>query len=194
MDSNEFFKFKEGTKEVVAEGGLCVVEKILYFLFKSPFAIWRMSCKHLKELRQEAKLDIEKIDGPLPFIVFLIRYFFDFLLHALIFISVAIAPIMAVLMTIKGVIDYHDTYSFAKFFTDFFGTFAAFYYAPLAYRLTIEILVLIKKYGIVILRAIFFPAIILYYFCYYLAKKCKFKTAKYEKKFIDINREEPMNL
>ena len=193
MESKEFFKFKEGTQEAVVEGGLCVIEKIFYFLFKSPFVLWRMSCEHLKQIRNEAKLDIEKIDKPIPYIIFLIRYFFDFLFHALIVISVVISPIAAIIATIVGIID-STNYTASDFFSDFLGTFVAFYYAPVAIRLLIETFVIIKKYGLVILRYIFFPVVIIYYFFYYLAKKCKFKTAKYEKKLIDINKEQPMDL
>ena len=151
MDFKELFRFQEGTQEAAAEGGLCVLEKILYYLFKSPFAIWRMSCKHLKEIRNEAKLDIEKIDSPIPYILFLIRFTFDFLLHALIFLTFVLAPVAAIVVVVNGIVDASGTYTIQQFFSEFFATFAAFYYAPLGIRLVIEILVIIKKFGLSIL-------------------------------------------
>ena len=91
--------FKEGTGAVVAGGALSVLETILYVIFKSPFAIWRMSCAHLKEMREQAKLDIEKIDKPLPFILFLVRLIFDFLLHAAIFLTQRFSSLSSLLLS-----------------------------------------------------------------------------------------------
>lgn len=197
MDFKELFKFQEGTQETVGKGGLCVVEKILYGLFKSPFAVWRMSCKHLKEIRSQARLDIEKIDSIIPFFIFIIRYIFEFLLHALIFITVVIAPLAGLYMAISGAIDGGQYYTASKFFIDLILYFAYFYYAALVLRIIIEIIELIKKYGLIlikfilkVIKLIFLPAIVIYHFLSYLAKKCESKTAKYEKRIEDFKKEE----
>ena len=104
-DFKELFKFREDTKDNLTEGGICVAHQIFYGLFKSPYVLWRMSCKYLRNIRNEAFLDIEKIDKPLPFITFLLRFIFDFLLQALTYISVLIAPLAAIYMTITGIAD-----------------------------------------------------------------------------------------
>ena len=81
------------------------------------------------------------------------------------------------------------SYQMADFLADFVGTFAACYYAPIALRLVIELLVIVRKYGLVILRYLFFPVIVFYNFLSYLANKCKYKSEKYEKKSNDLNKE-----
>ena len=191
-DFKELFKFREDTKDNLTEGGICVAHQIFYGLFKSPYVLWRMSCKYLRNIRNEAFLDIEKIDKPLPFITFLLRFIFDFLLQALTYISVLIAPLAAIYMTINGIADansYEYSYKMAHFLADFVGTFAIFYYAPIALRFVIELLVIVRKYGLVILRYLFFPVIVFYNFLSYLANKCKYKSEKYEKKSNDLNKQ-----
>ncbi len=175
--------FKEGTGAVVAGGALSVLETILYVIFKSPFALWRMSCAHLKEMREQAKLDIEKIDKPLPFILFLVRLVFDFLLHAAIFLTVVIAPIAAIYVTIVGMDA--ECYKGWMFFRDLFGTFAVFYYATWAIRLVIELLKVVVKYAPVILGIIFYPFAVICNFFKYLMKKAAYKAEKYEKKLAE---------
>lgn len=175
--------FKEGTGEVVAGGALYVLETILYVIFKSPFALWRMSCAYLKGMREQAKLDIEKIDKPLPFILFLVRFIFDFLLHAAIFLTVIVAPIAAIYVTIVGM--NAECYKGWMFFRDLFGTFAVFYYATWAIRLVIELLKVVVKYAPVILGIIFYPFAIIRNFFKYLMKKAEFKAVKYEKKLAE---------
>jgi hypothetical protein len=194
-DFKELFKFREDTKDNLTEGGICVAHQIFYGLFKSPYVLWRMACKYLRNIRNEAFLDIEKIDKPLPFITFLLRFIFDFLLQALTYISVLIAPLAAIYMTITGIADAnsHDwAYHMSDFLADFVGTFAAFYYAPIALRLVIELLVIVRKYGPVILRYLgylFLPFIVFFNFLRYLSNKCKYKSEKYEKKSNDLNKE-----
>lgn len=194
-DFKQLFKFREDTKDNFTEGGICVAHQLFYGLFKSPYVLWRMSCKYLKNIRNEAFLDIEKIDKPLPFITFLFRFIFDFLLQALTYISVIIAPIAAIYATIRGIviIDEHSSYHISYFFRDLIGTFAAFYYAPIALRLIIELLMLVRKYGQVILKYvfnyIFFPIIVLYNFLSYLANKCKYKAEKYDHRINELNKQ-----
>lgn len=189
MDATNFFKFKDGTKETVVGGALCVGEKILYYLFKSPYVLWRMSCSHLSTLRSEAKLDIDKIDKPLPFLSFLVRFILDFLFHALIFLSVILAPLTIIYSIIGGFIDIiNGSFYFSFFLSQLVMTFAGFYYAPIAIRLVVELLLIIQKYGLIICKYLFLPIIIIYHFFSYLASKCKFKTVKYEKKIEEYNK------
>ena len=195
-DFKELFKFREDTKDNLTEGGVCVAHQIFYGLFKSPYVLWRMSCKYLRNIRNEAFLDIEKIDKPLPFITFLLRFIFDFLLQALTYISVLIAPLAAIYMTITGIADAnsHEYYSYemADFLADFVGTFAACYYAPIALRFVIELLVIVRKYGPIILKYLgylFLPFIVFFNFLRYLSNKCKYKSEKYEKKSNDLNKQ-----
>lgn len=180
MDVSQFFKFREGTKDTLKEAGICVVSKLFYFFLKSPFVLWRMSSEHIKGMKAEAKLDIEKTEKPTPFLLFLIRYILEFLLHGLIYLSVAIAPFAALYVGIDSAI---GIYGSAKtFFYGFFSTLAALYYAPVLIRLIIELIEIIKKYAPIIIKYVFFPITLIYHFLSYLSGKCKFKTLKYEKK------------
>lgn len=184
----DFFKFREDTKVNFTEGGVCVAQQIFYGLFKSPYVLWRMSCNYLRNIRNEEFLNIEKIDNPLPFITFWLRFIFKFLFQALIFITVIIAPIAAVYATIEGIIDNHSYYDASTFFSDLIGTFALFYYAPWALRILIELLVIAGKYSFVILKYMFLPIIVIYNFLSYLANKCKYKAEKYEKNSKELNQ------
>ena len=174
IDFKEIFKFREDTKPNLIEGGFCVADRIFYALFKSPYVLWRMSCKYLRDIRNEAFLDIEKIDKPLPFITFWFRFIFKFLFHALIYLSVAIAPLAATWSAIRGITDTP--------ILNFVGTFVAWYYAPWLLRFILELMTVAGKYGNVILKYIFFPFSIFYNFLCYLANKCKYKAESYEKR------------
>ena len=177
---------REGTSENVQVGGLFVLEKILYFLFKTPYDIWVMSCAHLRNARELKRLNIPDIGGIIPFMLFLVRFIFEFLLHALIFISVAFAPIAAI---IAGIVQ--------KDFSMFLMVLAGMYYAPLAIRLVIEIINLIIKYApyigkaiIFILKYAFLPLLLISHFFDYLQKKCSFKADKYDVRKAELHKEE----
>jgi hypothetical protein len=180
------FTPKEGTSESAQIAGLFVVQKVLYFLFKSPYVIWLMSCAHLRDIREQKRLNIEEIGGIVPYMLFLVRFVFEFLLHALIFLSIVLAPIAAIVAGIGG-----------KSFGAFVGTLAAMYYAPLAIRLVIETINLIIKYAKYIGKALIFvlkyawmPLLVIYHFFDYLQKKCAFKAEKYDVRKEELHKDE----
>lgn len=209
FQSKNLFKFREDTKENFTEGGSFVAHHIFYGLFKSPYVLWRMSCKYLRNLRNEASLDIEKIDNPWPFITFWVRFIFKFLFHALIFISVVIAPIAATcaaIMNFTVSVFENPIGCLLSSWMVFIGTFALFYYAPIAIRLTIELAAILVKVGPYIIKLLYSPikfiiklvisifGIIsnilsaIYNFFNYLSNKGKYKAGKYEKRYNDINK------
>lgn len=180
------FTPKEGTSESAQIAGLFVVQKVLYFLFKSPYVIWLMSCAHLRDIREQKRLNIEEIGGIVPYMLFLVRFVFEFLLHALIFLSIVLAPIAAI---VAGVGE--------KDFGSFVETLALMYYAPLAIRLVIETIHLIIKYAPYIFKALIFilkyswmPLLVIYHFFDYLQKKCSFKADKYDVRRAELHKDE----
>ena len=180
------FTPKEGTSESAQIAGLFVVQKVLYFLFKSPYVIWLMSCAHLRDIREQKRLNIEEIGGIVPYMLFLVRFVFEFLLHALIFLSIVLAPIAAI---VAGVGE--------KDFGSFVETLALMYYAPLAIRLVIETILLIIKYAPYIFKALIFilkyswmPLLVIYHFFDYLQKKCSFKADKYDVRRAELHKDE----
>jgi hypothetical protein len=180
------FTPKEGTSESAQIAGLFVVQKVLYFLFKSPYVIWLMSCAHLRDIREQKRLNIEEIGGIVPYMLFLVRFVFEFLLHALIFLSIVLAPIAAIVAGISE-----------KNFGSFVETLALMYYAPLAIRLVIEIIHLIIKYAKYIGKALIFvlkyawmPMLLIYHFFDYLQKKCSFKADKYDIRKAELHKDE----
>ena len=180
------FTPKEGTSESVQIAGLFVVQKVLYFLFKSPYVIWLMSCAHLRDIREQKRLNIEEIGGIVPYMLFLVRFVFEFLLHALVFLSIVLAPIAAIVAGISE-----------KNFGSFVETLALMYYAPLAIRLVIEIIHLIIKYAKYIGKALIFvlkyawmPMLLIYHFFDYLQKKCSFKADKYDIRKAELHKDE----
>ena len=183
------FTPKEGTSESAQIAGLFVVQKVLYFLFKSPYVIWLMSCAHLRDIREQKSLNIEEIGGIVPYMLFLVRFVFEFLLHALIFLSIVLAPIAAI---VAGVAGFQE-----KDFSTFLGVLAGMYYAPLAIRLVIEIIHLIIKYAKYIGKALLFilkyawmPMLLIYHFFDYLQKKCSFKADKYDVRKAELHKDE----
>jgi len=190
MDFKKEFKDwitpREGTRENAQVGGLFVCEKILYFLFKTPYDIWTMSCAYLRDLREKKRLNIPDIGGIIPFMLFLVRFIFEFLLHALVFLSVVLAPIAAIIAGIA-----------AKDFSMFLMVLAGMYYAPLAIRLVIEIIALIIKYApylgkaiIFLLKYAFLPILLFYHLFDYLQKKCAFKAEKYDVRKEELHKED----
>lgn len=177
---------REGASENAQIAGLFTVEKVLYFLFKTPYELWLMSCVHLRNLREQKRLNISDIGGIVPFMIFLVRFIFEFLLHALIFLSVVLAPIAAIV----GGLAEND-------FSTFLGVLAGMYYAPLAIRLVIEIIHLIIKYAsyikmalIFILKYPFMVLLLIYHFFDYLQKKCSFKADKYDIRKAELHKDE----
>jgi hypothetical protein len=131
-------------------------------------------------------LNIEEIDGIVPYMLFLVRFVFEFLLHALIFLSIVLAPIAAIVAGISE-----------KNFGSFVETLALMYYAPLAIRLVIEIIHLIIKYAKYIGKALIFvlkyawmPMLLIYHFFDYLQKKCSFKADKYDVRKEELHKDE----
>ena len=182
----DYFTPREGASENAQIAGLFTVEKVLYFLFKTPYELWLMSCVHLRNLREQKRLNISDIGGIVPFMIFLVRFIFEFLLHALIFLSVVLAPIAAI---VAGLAETD--------FSTFLGTLAAMYYAPLAIRLVIEIIHLIIKYAKYIGKALLFilkyawmPMLLIYHFFDYLQKKCSFKADKYDIRKAELHKDE----
>lgn len=182
----DYFTPREGASENAQIAGLFTVEKVLYFLFKTPYELWLMSCVHLRNLREQKRLNISDIGGIVPFMIFLVRFIFEFLLHALIFLSVVLAPIAAI---VAGLAETD--------FSTFLGTLAAMYYAPLAIRLVIEIIHLIIKYAsyikmalIFILKYPFMVLLLIYHFFDYLQKKCSFKADKYDIRKAELHKDE----
>lgn len=180
------FTPKEGTSESAQIAGLFVVQKVLYFLFKSPYVIWLMSCAHLRDIRGQKRLNIEEIGGIVPYMLFLVRFVFEFLLHALIFLSIVLAPIAAIVAGISE-----------KNFGSFVETLALMYYAPLAIRLVIETIHLFIKYAKYIGKALIFvlkyawmPLLVIYHFFDYLQKKCAFKAEKYDVRKEELHKDE----
>lgn len=184
----DYFTPREGASENAQIAGLFTVEKVLYFLFKTPYELWLMSCVHLRNLREQKRLNISDIGGIVPFMIFLVRFIFEFLLHALIFLSVVLAPIAAIV----GGLAQQD-FSFSTFL----GVLAGMYYAPLAIRLVIEIIHLIIKYAPYIVKALIFilkyplmPMLLIYHFFDYLLKKCSFKADKYDIHKAELHKDE----
>ena len=182
----DYFTPREGASENAQIAGLFTVEKVLYFLFKTPYELWLMSCVHLRNLREQKRLNISDIGGIVPFMIFLVRFIFEFLLHALIFLSVVLAPIAAIVAVLAE-----------TDFSTFLGTLAAMYYAPLAIRLVIEIIHLIIKYAsyikmalIFILKYPFMVLLLIYHFFDYLQKKCSFKADKYDIRKAELHKDE----
>lgn len=180
------FTPKEGTSKNAQIAGLFVVQKVLYFLFKTPYVIWVMSCAHLRDVRDQKRLNIQEIGGIVPYMIFLVRFVFEFLLHALIFLSVVLAPIAAIVAGFQE-----------KDFGTFLGVLAGMYYAPLAIRLVIEIIHLIIKYAQYIIKALIFilkyplmPMLLIYHFFEYLQKKCSFKADKYDIRKAELHKDE----
>lgn len=180
------FTPREGASKNAQSAGLFVVQKVLYFLFKSPYVIWLMSCAHLRDIREQKRLNIEEIGGIVPYMLFLVRFVFEFLLHALIFLSIVLAPIAAIVAGISE-----------KNFGSFVETLALMYYAPLAIRLVIEIIHLIIKYAKYIGKALIFvlkyawmPMLLIYHFFDYLQKKCSFKADKYDVRKEELHKDE----
>ena len=182
----DYFTPREGASENAQIAGLFTVEKVLYFLFKTPYELWLMSCVHLRNLREQKRLNISDIGGIVPFMIFLVRFIFEFLLHALIFLSVVLAPIAAIVGGLAG----ND-------FSTFLGVLAGMYYVPLAIRLVIEIIHLIIKYAsyikmalIFILKYPFMVLLLIYHFFDYLQKKCSFKADKYDIRKAELHKDE----
>lgn len=182
----DYFTPREGVAENAKVGGLFVVEKILYFLFKTPYDIWLMSCAHLRNIREQKRLNIPDIGGIIPFMVFLVRFVFEFLLHALIFLSIVLAPVVAVAIAISE-----------QDFPTFFGVLVVMYYAPPAIRLVIEIINLIIKYAPYIFKALIFilkyawmPVLLIYHAFDYLQKKCSFKAENYDVRKAELHKDE----
>jgi hypothetical protein len=182
----DYFTPREGASENAQIAGLFTVEKVLYFLFKTPYELWLMSCVYLRNLREQKRLNISDIGGIVPFMIFLVRFIFEFLPHALIFLSVVLAPIAAIV----GGLAETD-------FSTFLGTLAAMYYAPLAIRLVIETINLIIKYAsyikmalIFILKYPFMVLLLIYHFFDYLQKKCSFKADKYDIRKAELHKDE----
>jgi hypothetical protein len=182
----DYFTPREGASENAQIAGLFTVEKVLYFLFKTPYELWLMSCVYLRNLREQKRLNISDIGGIVPFMIFLVRFIFEFLLHALIFLSVVLAPIAAI---VGGLAE--------KDFSTFLGVLAGMYYAPLAIRLVIETINLIIKYAKYIGKALIFvlkyawmPLLVIYHFFDYLQKKCAFKAEKYDVRKEELHKDE----
>lgn len=182
----DYFTPREGASENAQIAGLFTVEKVLYFLFKTPYELWLMSCVYLRNLREQKRLNISDIGGIVPFMIFLVRFIFEFLLHALIFLSVVLAPIAAIVAGLSE-----------TDFSTFLETLAAMYYAPLAIRLVIETINLIIKYAsyikmalIFILKYPFMVLLLIYHFFDYLQKKCSFKADKYDIRKAELHKDE----
>lgn len=180
------FTPREGASKNAQSAGLFVVQKVLYFLFKTPYEIWLMSCTYLRNAREQKRLNIEEIGGIVPYMIFLVRFVFEFLLHAIIFLSVVLAPIAAIVFGVKE-----------KDFSTFLGVLAGMYYAPLAIRLVIEIIHLIIKYAPYIIKALIFilkyplmPMLLIYHFFDYLQKKCSFKADNYDIRKAELHKDE----
>lgn len=102
---------------------------IIYFIFILPFALWRKATIRLSEQRQKEGLNVSKIKSNWPFLSFLKKFIFDFLLDGFIFITYILAPIIAIILAIAS-----------GSFMSFLMTLVGAYFIPLALTIVSDFL------------------------------------------------------
>lgn len=179
----DLFTPREGTQKNVFDAAKSIVENVVYYLFKSPYVVWTMSARELAKLRNNNLLDIIEIENEgsnIPYALYLFRFFVYFLLHAIIYVLVVIAPFAALYAAYDA--NYQKTEAFIF-------TFISCYYGVLPLRLMVSAIHGVAlKYALPILKYIFFPVLIIYHFFDYLNNKCKFKSLKYAKNIEELEK------
>jgi hypothetical protein len=101
----------------------------VYLLFLVPFALWSKATIRLSKQSKEGSLNIADIDSKWPFLSFLKRFLFEFLIDGAMFMSYILAPVLAIYI-------WGDTGDFI----DFIGVIIVSYCAPLYFTILRDIL------------------------------------------------------
>ena len=90
---------------------------ILSFLFLTPYRLWVKSVNKLVKQQQDGFLNVTHIDGLWPLLSFVKRFFLDFCLDAITFLSFPIGVFVAVLGFVVGIIETNATEGMLLFFS-----------------------------------------------------------------------------
>ena len=110
-----------------------VLYSIVYLLFIVPFDLWSKATTRLADQYSSGALKISNITGLWPFLSFIKTIMFEFIFDAAAFMCYIMGPIFAIIVLFV-VPDYQ--------FQSFLITLIAFYYAPISYMLTRDLLTL----------------------------------------------------
>lgn len=140
--------------------GKQLVDALLHVLitigrvFVLPLSLWIKSTSKLVAQKQEAALDMNKIDSPWPFFSWVKRWIIDFFFDALAFVSYPLGVIAAFITFFSELTFYNEftdkrEWYFGFAIGCFFGCIASAYFAPLfisyLHDCTVMLLLPIKK-------------------------------------------------
>ncbi len=107
--------------------------RIVYLLFILPYDLWKRAVKRMTAQRKNHALDADKIKHELPFLVWLKRFVFDFVLDGIAILS----WILGVVLVIIDIVDFHY---FDFHYFSFFGDLVMPLYVWYVMRLSMAIL------------------------------------------------------
>lgn len=130
---------KEDFGKQLLDAVIHLLYRFVYFLFILPYGLWKNAVIRLSKQKKENALDVTAVKTEYPFLSWLKRFVFDFLIDGLTVIAWLVGFIVFIIGICKGSLKYMD---FGEALTFILGTLYVIYWAPVALAIIRDLLTL----------------------------------------------------